>query len=397
MRKKEQALKNIVKAEIERNKKRLIDLSILIHDNPEPGLKEYKASKWLSTELKKEGFAVTLGITDFKTAFKAVLKGKKSRPVVALIAEYDALPEIGHGCGHNIIGLSSVGAAIGLAKVISNFNGTLVVLGTPGEEHYGSKVGMIKKGIFKQVDVAMMVHPFGRTIEDIGLLGLRRLRVEFQGKSAHASACPEKGVNALEGIIQAFNGINALRQHLPDDVRIHGIITKGGVSPNVVPDCTEAIFYVRAQDKDYLEEVVKKVKNCCRAAALSSGGKVKISSYATDYQAGNPNVRLMKLFKENIEELGVRLEKPSPQDGKWSSDIGNVSQILPTIHPYICVGPSWLSLHTPEFTRASISQEAHRALIIAAKAMATTTVSLLTNPEIIKEIKKEFGSSRGRG
>lgn len=274
------ANKALTKAELKAEVKRLVDeqdealieLSLKIHDNPEPGFKEEKASGWLVDFLAKNGFQIQKGIGGLPTAFKAVYGNGK--PVIALFAEYDALPEIGHACGHNIIAASAVGAAVASKLIVDSYGGTVFVFGTPAEELFGGKVPMLHAGVFEGVDAAMMVHPGVLDTAISEALACIGLDIQFYGKEAHAAAYPEQGINALEAMILAFNAVNSLRQHIRDSARIHGIITHGGDAANVVPAYSSASFFVRTQDSIYLDELKQKVLRCFEGAALATGARL---------------------------------------------------------------------------------------------------------------------------
>jgi len=381
-----EGLKEEVIKQIEGLRDEIIELSDRIHKNPELGFEEYKACAWLTDMLSQHGFEVERGVADLKTAFRATFTGSREhsfdsaqdRPRVALLAEYDALPEIGHACGHNIIAASSVGAAIALSKL--NLPGTVVVLGTPAEEGGGGKIIMIEQGVFKGIDAAMMIHPSDQNLISEGSLAVKQIRMKFKGKSAHAAAKPEKGINALDAVIQTFNNINALRQHLTEDVRIHGIITHGGVKPNIVPDYAEAYFYVRALDENYLLEVLEKVKNCAKGAALAQGAKVEFE-VGRGYRSRRLNHALVEAFTANLLALGVKPDDPPEHGGMGSSDIGDVSHVVPTIHPYISITEGEVPGHSREFAEAACSEKGHQGLLIGAKALAMTAIDLFVSEE----------------
>lgn len=386
-------LKQQVAKKIDCIKDELVALSHLIHRHPETSFEERKAAAWLSEKLESNGFQVEKGLGGLETAFRAVLPQRaQQKPVVALLAEYDALPELGHACGHNIIATASVGAAIGLTEVISHLKGTIQVIGTPAEESGCGKKILVEKGIFSGVDAAMMVHPSNRTLVARGSLASQLVEVKFYGKAAHAAAYPENGINALDGVIETFNNINALRQHLPSDVRIHGIITHGGTRTNIVPDFAAARFQVRTADDEYLDQLLQKVENCARAAALATGATVEFVLSNSLYQAMRPNRALAELFAANLRHLGEKLDEP-PQTGTMgSTDMGNVSQAVPAIHPYIAICPKEVVAHSPQFAEAAISDRADRALITAAKALAMTAVDLLSNAAVMSRVQQEFKS-----
>lgn len=381
--------KNSIIKEVTALKKDLVGLADEIHRNPETGHKEFKAVELLTGELAKHGFELEKGICGLPTAFKAVYRGKGEGPSVAFLAEYDALPGIGHACGHNLIGTMSIGAAIALSKVMDEIPGRIVVFGTPAEETDGAKVTMAAKGVFDEVDVAMMVHPADRNYVKSSSLAMDAIEFTYTGKAAHAAASPHEGINALDAVILLFNGINALRQQLKDDVRIHGIITEGGVAPNIIPERAAARFYVRAAERNYLDRVVEKVMACAQGAALATGAKLSTRNFELSFDNMITNVKLADTFEKNLRELGVDDIKSS-KEGMGSTDMGNVSHRVPAIHPYIAIAPEGTAGHSQLFLEAAASPTAHDALELGAKALALTGYDILTDTELLKEIKREF-------
>lgn len=377
---------------IELNKARYIKTSHRIHENPEIGNEEVFASNLLIDLLTEEGFTVEKGVGTHETAFVARKKSEKQGRSVAFLAEYDALPGIGHACGHNIIGTTSVAAAIGLSKVIDVVGGEVVVFGTPAEEggpNGSSKGSFVREGLLKDIDAAVMLHPGNETRLTGPSLGVDPLDFEFFGKPAHASAQPEEGINALDGVIQLFNGINALREHLPKDVTIHGIITDGGDAPNIVPEYAKARFFIRAATKTVLQEVAKKVRAIAEGAALITGATVKISRFQNEVDNFITNKRFDHVFKEVIEDLGESVHEEEKK-AFGSTDAGNISQVVPTIHPNIKIGPSDLVGHTVAFRESARSEKGDQALILGAKAIALTILEVLTNDEVYAKIQEEF-------
>jgi len=373
----------------------LIQLSLKIHANPELAFRERKASTWLTGYLRKNGFRVEKGVAGLPTAFRAVYGG--GQPVIALLAEYDALPEIGHACGHNIIGVSAAGAGVASRCVVDSCGGTVVVLGTPAEELFGGKDTMLKAGLFDAVDAAMIAHPGRRNTTITEALACIRLEVEFFGKAAHAAAHPEQGINALDAMILAFNALNSLRQHIKDKARIHGIITHGGDAANIVPAYSAATLLVRAPDNAYLDELKQKVLNCFAGAAQASGARLDHKWAEIVYATMNNNLSLAELFAQNLESIGRRVEPFEPRFGFGSTDMGNVSQVVPAIHPTVAIAPSGVLLHSAEFTQAAASKSGHAGLLDAARALAMTVVDLLSEPEALVRVKEEFASSGGKG
>jgi amidohydrolase len=382
-------LKLKVKDSVDSQRGQLIQLSLNIHDNPELGLKEQKASAWLTSYLEDNGFHVERGVAGLPTAFRATY-GQGS-PRIALLAEYDALPKIGHGCGHNIIGASAVGAGVASKHIVDQLGGSVVVLGTPAEEGFGGKIDMVRAGAFKDIDVAMIVHPNTRNMSTEDALACSTLEVEFFGRPAHAAGQPHKGINALDAMILAFTSINSLRQHIRGDARIHGIITNGGEAPNIVPAHSAAVFLVRALDDDYLAELKARVLNCFAGASVATGARLEYKWRDRTYAQMKNNMTLAGLFRQNLEGLGRQVEAFNPRFGLGSTDMGNVSQVVPSIHATIAIASREVLLHTPEFAAAAASEAGQQGLIDAAKAMAMTVVDIL-QPGMLNRIKQEFCS-----
>jgi amidohydrolase len=383
-------LKLEVKRSIDSDKQQLIRLSLNIHDHPELGFNEEKAAAWLTSYLEDNGFHVERGVAGLPTAFRATY-GQES-PRIALLAEYDALPKIGHACGHNIIGVSAVGAGVASRHTIDQLRGSVVVIGAPGEEVLGGKIDMVKAGVFKEMDVAMIVHPDTRNMSTQEALAASTLEVEFFGRPAHAAGQPHKGINALDAMVLAFTAINSLRQHIRGDARIHGIITDGGEAPNIVPAHSAATFLVRALDSDYLAELKDRVLNCFRGASVASGAKLEYRWENRTYAPMKNNMTLAGIFKQNLESLGRNVVDFDRRSGLGSTDMGNVSQVVPSIHPTIAIAPHEVLLHSPEFAAATVSEAGHNGLLDAAKAMAMTVVDIL-QPRMIDKIRQEFGTS----
>ena len=376
---------------------KLCEMSDWMYHNPEIGHQEVESAKLLTAELKKHGFEVEMPFAGMETAFKAVYRGGDG-PVIAILAEYDALPGIGHGCGHNIIGTSSIGAAIGLKNAWPELPGTIVVLGAPAEEgavdNAGGKVFMVEHGAFEGVDVALMTHP-----SQVNALGgpsnaREAMEMVFKGKTAHAAGAPHEGINALDAAIQTFNNWNALRQHVKPDVRIHGIIKEGGLSPNIVPDRAVIRMYARAADSEYLQEVVEKVKNCARAGALAAGATVEMRQTAKTYKDMINNKILGKVFSDNVEAMGEPMST-RPGAGAGSTDMANVSHEVPSIHPYISISSKKITGHSTAWADVTITEEGHKGLVVAAKAIAGTVADLLANKALVEQIKQEFAETMG--
>ncbi|MEH7473723.1 M20 family metallopeptidase, partial [Priestia megaterium] len=371
------------------------EVSKYIGQNPELGHEEFKACKALTDVLKEQGFTVEIGTCDLPTAFTAVYDSQKPGPSIGFMAEYDALPDLGHACGHNLIGTMSIAAGIGLSKAVAETGGKVYVYGTPAEETRGGKVTMAEQGIFNHLDVAMMVHPYYCHQKSGRSLAMDAIQFEFFGKSAHAAAAPHEGINALDGVLQTFNSINALRQHVKPDVRIHGVITEGGKAANVVPDYAVAQFYVRASTRAYVDEVTEKVKACANGAALATGTKLKISNYEFSYDDMQTNQTLSDVYTNNLISLGVSEQSITEDQGDHGSlDMGNVSQVVPAIHPYIQICDDYFVCHTHEFREAALSEQGREAMILGAQTMALTGYDVLTNQTLFQKIKEEFNATK---
>jgi amidohydrolase len=365
-------------------------LSRRIHDHPELGYQEVRACEWLAAFLEGHGLHVERGVGGVPTAFRATVDGSGSGPTIAILCEYDALPTVGHACGHNIIATSGAGAGAGLAAVRSKLPGGRVqVVGTPAEEGGGGKVKLLRAGVFEGVDCAMMVHGFDRTLLHQDLLGIVRVDFEFAGKAAHAAADPWVGINALDACIQAFNAVSMLRQQVRPDCRIHGIIVNGGAAANIIPEYAKATFYVRAPEIDPMWELYRRVVACAEGAARATGATLTVTQNEMVYEPLKRNQTLLDLFAGNMRGAGLVEGEPVP-DRLGSSDVGNVSQVLPTIQPMIAIAPTGMALHTRDFADAAVGPLAHAGMLVAAKAMAMTTYDLLADPARVRAARAEF-------
>ena len=374
--------------QIETHHPQLNELSLKIHSNPELGFQESKAAAWLTQYLKENGFSIERGICELPTAFRASYG--EGNPAIAILAEYDALPKLGHACGHNIIAASAVGAGIAAKPAIDQFGGNILVIGTPAEELHGGKAIMAKRGAFDHVDIAMIAHPGVRNVAAIQALACQSLEVEFLGKAVHAATRPEKGINALEAMLQSFTAINSLRQHIKNKARIHGIITDGGEAANIVPAHSAGVFIVRAEDNTYLDELKQKVINCFAGAATATGARLEYRWGDTRYAPMRNNLTLARLFQQNMQSLGRKVKLTDPSSAFGSTDMGNISQLLPSIHPMVAIAPQEVVIHSTQFASAAASETGSRALFDAAKALAMTVVDLVANAEAVVRIKEEF-------
>ena len=371
----------------------LKELNEYIYKNPELGRKEFKACEAHKNLLKKYGFDIEENYIGIPTAYLAKYSSGKKGIKIGYLAEYDALPEIGHGCGHNILGTTSIGAGILLKEYIDEFGGEVLIFGTPAEETFGAKVDMAEAGCFDDIDVAMISHPTGKNHEKSGTSqAMEALQFTFRGKTAHAAGDPYNGINALDGVIQFFNSVNALRQQTKDSARIHGIISNGGEAANIIPDLAVANFYVReATTKDMLK-LSERVKNCAKGAALATGTSLEIENYEYTFKHLVTNEKLSSIYTKNLELQGIKDIPISDPTG--SSDCGDVSHHCPTIHTYFPISKCELTGHSLEFAKATITEEAYKGMKEAIFALVMTGKDILSDPNLLKEIKDEFNQMK---
>ncbi len=382
------AVKSAASAGIESCKNELSALSDAIWRNPELGFNEHKAHELLTNFLEKEGFTVERSYTGIETAFRATFGS--GRPNVCVICEYDALPDIGHACGHNLIAEAGVAAGLGLKAVLesSEIKGTVTIMGTPDEESKGGKVYLIEKGAFENIDLAMMVHPSPVNELKMAALACVDWKITYTGKAAHAAAFPWEGVNALDAAVMAYTSISALRQQMKPTCRVHGIISNGGAKPNIIPEKTELMYMIRGYKRKETLDLCARVRACFNSAAIATGCKVKVEEDSKFFDDMNSNDTLAKLFLKNIEELGV-LNMVESTGEIGSTDMGNVSHVVPAIHPCYAIGSGEVN-HTREFTAVANTPEAHTATLTAAKAMAHTCIDVLTTDGLLENIKEDF-------
>jgi len=392
---------------IDAAREELFGIALDIHAHPELNYQEFHAAKLLSDTLEAHDFAVERGIGGVETAFRATLEGGAGDgPTVAVLAEYDALPEIGHGCGHNLIAMAGLGAGLGVQANIKNLPGRLVVIGTPAEEGGGGKIKLLDAGVFDGVDICLSSHPSSnRTVipQDIPLdeswsLAMVGFRYIYHGKAAHAAAAPEEGINALNSLIHLFTGIDALRQHLREDTRIHGIITDGGLAPNVVPEFAAANFMLRCRDRNYLSDViVGKVLKIAEGAALISGATLEVEPYYPFYENVLPNGVLAENFRANAEAVGMRIDAPTGgrRGSGASTDFGNVSQVLPSLELRYAVSETPVPSHSRQMTETAITETALSSALNVAKVLSLTAGDFLRDPARLKEAQAEFAKRSG--
>lgn len=359
-----------------------------IGKHPELGYQEFYAVQVLTEFLIRHGFHIERPVAGLETAFIARYTGQKAGPRIAFLAEYDALPGVGHGCGHNLIGAASAGAAIILSKSLE-LPGEVLVIGSPAEETSGAKVTLVEHGVFNDVDAAMMFHPGSQNVPEITTLALDAIEFVFIGKPAHAVAAAQYGVNALDALIHFFNGINVLKKQIPEDARINGIITEGGTVPNIIPERAVARFYLRARKRKVLDKLRDQVIRCAQGAAAMVSAQVTWRKFEFSYDEMWTNRALADAFTENLRELGVH-HIAAPQMAMGSVDMGNVSRVVPSIHPYLALGHGTDIPHTRDFAEAVLSQAGERVLLLAMRALALTGWDVLTNKKLLNQIKREF-------
>lgn len=379
---------------IDANAERLKQLALLIGEHPELGNEEVLACGRLTEELARQGFRVETGTLGLPTAFVAAYESPKPGPVIAFLCEYDALPGLGHACGHHLICTMGLGAAIGLKAVLDNIGGTIRVYGTPAEETSGAKVPMAEAGLFDDVDAALMAHPYYRFEKSGSSLAMDALQFEFFGKAAHAAANPQDGVNALDAVLMLFNALNALRQQLADHARIHGVITSGGEAPNIIPDYAAAKFYVRSANRPYTDETVRKAIRCAEGAAMQTGCTLKTSNYEYSYDELRTNEPLSEAFTANLLSLGVPAEQIHEGQDHGSLDLGNVSRRCPAIHPFVQVIDAPHRLHTPEFRDLAMTERAMDGMVLAAKALAATACDVIADERLLQTVRQAFRGGR---
>ena len=392
---------------VDASRQELRHICLDIHAHPELNYQEHHAAQLLSDTLERHGFAVERGIGGVETAFRAEIQGRSGDgPTIAILAEYDALPDVGHGCGHNLIATTAVGAGLGIQANLEVLPGRVVVLGTPAEEGGGGKIRLLEAGVFNDVDVVLSSHPSSnRTFipTDIPLaeswsLAMVGYRYAYHGKAAHAAAAPEAGVNALNAVIHLFTGIDALRQHLREDVRIHGIISDGGKAPNVVPDFAAANFMLRCRDRQYLSEVVvDKVRQVAEGAARITGARLEVSPLYPFYENVLPNGVLASAIRDNAGKFNLRIDElVSGRRGSGAStDFGNVSQVIPAFEMRYAVSDEPVASHSTEMCTVAASEAAFAQAITVAKVLALTAGDLLTNRVLLEKAQADFAQRVG--
>lgn len=375
----------------------LLQVSHAIHGEPELAFEEYFACELLSSTLRDNDLEVETGVYSLETAFETTINSEQDGPTVAVLAEYDALPQIGHACGHNIIATTALGATLALNAVAQSLPGRVKLLGTPAEERGGGKELMARAGAFQGIDAALMIHPAGVNLATMPSICVAEVEVVYHGKSSHASAMPHKGINALDGLLLAYQAISNLRQHIRSTERIHGIVQEGGAAPNIVPDRTVGQFYVRAANEIELAALKPRVQACFEAGATGSGCTLEVNWAGVDYLDINTNWPLAKRFRHHAEQLGREFidDDQALNFGAGSTDMGNVSYRLPSIHPMLAVAPPDVVIHHPDFAGWARSEKGDSAVIDGAKALARTAAEYLLSPELQRRSRDAFELSKG--
>lgn len=385
-------VKGQISREVEALRSRLIEISHEIHAHPELKFEERRAAGLLTTELEKEGFEVERRVAGLETAFVATYGSGKPR--VAFLAEYDALPGLGHACGHNLVAVWALGAGLAIKRALPGLDGAVQVIGTPAEEGGGGKVIMAEAGVFGGLDAAIFMHPYSATYLDNGALAMTRYTIEFFGKASHAATGQEQGISALDAVLQVFFCVNAMRQMMRPSARIHGNITHGGDAPNIIPQYAAAEFIVRAWEEDYLEELKRRLLNIVAGASQATGARSKVTR-GISYKSRVPNPALIEVVRENMVSLGIEPEAPS-EGRRGSSDLGDVSHQVPTLHPYFAICDHGISTHSADFAVAAASPRADGTVVSATCLLAFTGADVLLRPEVRERARADFRAQTGR-
>ena len=393
--------KEAVREQLHEIEDELYSLNEWMYENPELGFQEYEASRKLTAMLEEAGFVVEKPVAGKETAFVTRYGDPEAHPAVALFAEYDALPDIGHACGHNIIASSSIGAAIALVRAWPDIPGSLYVFGSPAEEQSsviddcGGKVYMVEAGLLEGIDAAMMLHPTNFNSAWTNNLAVQPLEMTFHGRTAQPAGSAHMGINAFEASVLAYTNINACRQYFMPDHYAHGMVTESGPAPNIMSPRSKLRLHVRAPKDDQLEEFLGLIKRCGEAAAHVTGAEVEFDYYMKRYKDVIVNHVLGELMEKNMKTLGLEVE-PMAAHPRASTDMGNVSYAVPAIHGYVSVGPGETvgNTHSPEFAPSTVAEEGRGALFNAAASMALTVFDLFADPSLVEKAKREFSSRK---
>jgi amidohydrolase len=378
-----------LRAEIDRHADELWRTSLFLHDNPELMFKEHKASAELVGALEAAGFEVEQGVASLSTAFRARW-GTGGPPRVALLLEYDALPGLGHACGHNLIAAAGLGAALAVRHALPDLAGTLVVIGTPAEEGGGGKILELRAGVFDGVEAALMFHPGVHDWRYAPLTAQIEIAVRFHGRAAHPTGNPTEGIDALAALVQLFTALAMLRSRLPLGSHVQGIVTHGGTATNIVPDLAEGRFGIRGLTTAARDELVAQLTDCAHGIARATGTTVEVERASDGYQHVRDNAALSGTFARHLVDTGITLGEPAPGVFLGSSDIGDVSNTIPAIHPFVAIADPDQSDHTPEFAAAAASPRGRTVMLAAAYALACTAVDVLTRPELLAQAWRDF-------
>ncbi|AMB96056.1 M20 family metallopeptidase [Aerococcus urinae] len=396
------ALQETIKNYVKENLATYQDNALKIHAKPETSNHEYYAQEILTDQLEKEGFTVKKDVAGHPTGFDARYKSDKEGPTLVYLAEFDALPDIGHGCGHNLFGNYSSLAAAALKQVVDQVGGEIRVYGTPGEEggeNGSAKESFVREGFLDDVDAALCVHPGGDTSPSGHLYANDPVDIEFFGKSAHATANPEDGISALEPLILTFNGIDALRLHLHDDVSIHGVILDGGKAANVIPDYCRGRFYIRAYNRHTLDQVREKVKRIAEGAAHATGAELKFGLFQNKVDDMIITPSFDDVFFSHADEVGLDLDtvKEADSQAHGSSDVGNISYVVPTIQPFLAISEEPVPGHSKALVAAAKSAKGLDSIRIAATLLALTGLDLILDPDKLAQIKEDHQAALAKG
>ncbi|HTI19669.1 MAG TPA: amidohydrolase [Kutzneria sp.] len=378
-----------VRAEIGRQADELWRISLLLHDNPELAFEEKLACATLVAALSDAGFEMEHGVASLPTAFRARW-GTGAPPRVALLLEYDALPGLGHACGHNLIATAGLGAALAVRHALPDLDGTLMVVGTPAEEGGGGKVLELKSGVFDGIEAALMFHPGVHDWRYAPLTAQIEVGVRFHGRAAHPTGNPTEGVDALAALVQLFTALAMLRSRLPLGSHVQGIVTDGGTATNIVPELAEGRFGVRGLTTAARDDLVAQLTECAHGVAQATGTTVEVWPASGGYQHVRDNATLSATFARHISESGITLTEPTPGVFLGSSDIGDVSNTVPAIHPFVAITDPDQSDHTPEFAAAAAGPRGRAVMLAAAQALAGTAVDLLTRPDLLGRAWQDF-------
>lgn len=385
-----------IDANLEHERDALLDLSHRIHAHPEVRFEEVRAAAWITEALEQRGFTVERGVGGLPTAFRARLDGRGPGPTVAVLCEYDALPGLGHACGHNVIATMGAGAGFALAPLMAELDGTLLVVGTPAEEGGGGKVTMLEAGVFDGVDAAIMIHPYKSSHPSMGTLAATKWDVSYRGVPAHAAMAPHLGRNALDAVRLAFAGIDALRQQVRDDVRIHAIVTDGGAAANIIPETAAMNLVARARDGAYLfDRLVPRLEDVFRGAALMTGTELELAPSSLPYMEIAPNAPLEEAFTRHATRRGRTVTPYDLADGTGSTDMGNVSQAVPALHGMLDIDDAALP-HTEAFEVAAGSARGDATVIDGAAVLAGIAAEAFLDPELLEQATAAFREATGR-